>query len=225
MSAKRPIDKQAQDALNRRLAVAINAFKMDEAKRLLKDGADPNYRQTCGEPLLVFVASFLDPASVQTLIEYGADVQAHDIHGVTPLEVALDNAEFDNAHLLIKHGADLNFQMVGGGSIPPFAAAIIADRMHKSTLRTEFILQYSHAIDFDVVFQYERKPACTIVDVVEHFLQACNDSQRPYVAELHAILVKRIADQRAAQQEARMKEVRKQHRDSMRKRNNPKFKL
>jgi ankyrin repeat protein len=45
---------------------------------------------------------------VETLIAEGAELDARDSHGVTPLQLAVASGAFWNAKLLIEHGADVN---------------------------------------------------------------------------------------------------------------------
>jgi hypothetical protein len=63
-----------------------------------------------------------DVARVKKLLEKGADVNARDVSGWTPLHEAALNGRFGIAELLIKHGADLNAKN-GDGSTPLHIAA------------------------------------------------------------------------------------------------------
>ena len=220
---KKPLSPQAQDMLNRRLAVAVNGGRLDEVRQLLKDGANPNFRQAWDEPLISFAAAFDTIAMVKLLIDHGADVRACDKDGMTPLENALESAQFDSAELLIKHGADINQQMVKGQTIPPFAAAIIADRIHSSDERTEFVLK--HMPDLSLRFTHNKVENQTIGDVLASYLQNANLRQRPVVQILQDMLRKHTEALRVAEEEARMKKVRTKRQNDLRKGRDGRFKL
>ncbi len=212
-----------QDALNRRLVVAINGFMLDEARRLLKEGADPNYRQVGDEPLISFAAGYDTPAVVQLLLDHGADIHVYDKAGQTPLGNALENAEFDSALLLMKHGADINQQPVKGESVPPFAVGIIADRYYQTTERTEFILQ--HAPDLFMTFTHNKQKGCTVAQAMASFLESCDDRHRDIIVELCQKIDTAIANSEQVQAEARMKVLRDKHQSDLRRKSNGKFKL
>lgn len=221
--SKKPITPQAQDMLNRRLAVAVNGGRLDEVRQLLKEGANPNFRQAWDEPLISFAAAFDTIEMVQLLIDHGADVRACDKDGMTPLENALESGLLDIAELLIKHGADINQQMVAGETIPPFAAAIIADRIHSSDERTEFVLK--HMPDLTLRFTHNKIEGQTIEDVLAAYAQTANLRQRPVVQILQDMLRKHSEALHVAQEEARMKKVRTKRQNDLRKGRDGRFKL
>lgn len=221
--SKKPITPQAQDMLNRRLAVAVNGGRLDEVRQLLKEGANPNFRQAWDEPLISFAAAFDTIEMVQLLIDHGADVRACDKDGMTPLENALESGLLDTAELLIKHGADINQQMVAGETVPPFAAAIIADRIHSSYERTEFVLK--HMPDLTLRFTHNKIEGQTIEDVLAAYAQTANLRQRPVVQILQDMLRKHSEALRVAQEEARMKKVRSKRQNDLRKGRDGRFKL
>lgn len=220
---KPPLTPQAQDMLNRRLAVAVNGGRLDEVRQLLKEGANPNFRQAWDEPLVSFAAAFDTIEMVQLLIDFGADVRACDKDGLTPLENALESSQFDTAELLIKHGADLNHQMVKGETIPAFAAAIIADRVHKGDERTEFVLK--HTPDLSLTFTHNKVEGQTIFDVLASYLQTANLRERPVVKILQDMLNKHTEALRIAAEEAQMKKVRTKRQNDLRKGRDGRFKL
>lgn len=216
---QKPISPQAQKILNHRLTVAVNGGHLDETRQLLKDGADPNFREAGEEPLISFAAEFDAPVMVQLLIDYGADVTACDEKGVTPLKNALICAHFDTAALLMKHGADLNQQMIPGVTIPPLATALLADRSHNSTDRTEFVLR--HAPDLDTLFTYGDKEGCSIVGVMESYLETGHIRQRPVVQ----LILDMLNVARAAAEDARVKDARAKCHNDLRQRRDKRFKL
>ncbi len=141
-----------QEALNSRLYIAVNGYLLDDIRRLLAEGADPNYSKGKEECVLSFAAAYTTPAIVQTLIDHGAVVDVCDSEGLTPLARALETAEFDNARVLLRNGANLSHQEVAGVTAPPFAVAILADILQNTTVRTEFVLEHAPdlAASFDI---------------------------------------------------------------------------
>lgn len=220
---KKPLSKHDQDMINRRLAIALNSGRIDEVRALLQNGADASYRQTGEEPLLSFAAAFDSIEMVALLIEYGADVHACDKAGVTPLECALESAQFDSALLLMKHGASLNFQMVKGTTLPTFAAAILADHSHNSEERTEFVL--AHGVDLGLRFTHGKREDCTIVEVLADYTETAHIRKRPVAKALKEMLERHIEAQKRAEEEARMKELRTKRQSDLRKKGNGKYKL
>ncbi len=215
--------RQEQDMLNRRLAIALNSGRIDEVRQFLRDGADASFRQTGEEPLLSFAAAFDSVEMVALLIEYGADVHACDKDGVTPLECALESAQFDSALLLMKHGASLNQQKIKGVTIPPFAAAILADHSHNSVERTEFVL--AHAPDLGLRFTRGTQVDCTVRDVIADYIETAHIRKRPVAKMICDLLDAHIDAQRRAAVDARMKKLRDKQQGEMRRKGNGKYKL
>ena len=214
---------QQQDMLNRRLAVAVCGFKLDEVKQLLRDGADPNYRQSGDEPLLSFAAQFDTPDVVELLIHHGADVNACDKAGVTPLHCALDMAELDNARVLIKHGADINHQMVVGQTPPPWVAALDGDRLAPASVRTRFVL--SHAPDFSLTFDHHDTKGMTAHMLLGLFRGSATPKNRDAIEEC-AHMVDGYIEERARQAEQlRIDAARRQWLDGVQRKPGRKFKL
>jgi ankyrin repeat protein len=80
----------------------------EEAVRtLLEAGADPNVKARGNFPLHEAVrGDWGSPTSVRVLLEYGAEVDARDDQGWTPLMAAADGGELDCIWLLLAAGAD-----------------------------------------------------------------------------------------------------------------------
>jgi len=111
---------------------AIEAGNGDLAELLISKGADVNIKNNSGQTPLdsalshnhkgiveLLIAkgaegsihtavSFGDVNDVRRCLERGADVNAKDKDGQTPLHVAADNKRKDVAELLLSHGADIN---------------------------------------------------------------------------------------------------------------------
>lgn len=74
---------------------------LDQLKRWLKEGADPNDE-------LSNAATAGDVVRVRYLLEHGADVDTRDDEGYTPLLTAVKTRYNDLTRFLIQHGADVN---------------------------------------------------------------------------------------------------------------------
>lgn len=76
-------------------------------RALLEAGADPNLKAKGGYPLHEAVhGDWGSPIAVRLLLEYGAEVDARDENGQTPLMVAADHGELECIWLLLQAGAD-----------------------------------------------------------------------------------------------------------------------
>jgi ankyrin repeat protein len=79
------------------------------AKLLLNAGAKPNAAVLTGETVLMRAAHAGDLATVEALLEHGANIGAKEpVRHQTALMWALGENNTDVAKLLIKHGADIN---------------------------------------------------------------------------------------------------------------------
>ena len=63
---------------------------------------------------LLWAAHWDDLEAVETLLEAGADPNAADDHGVTPLMRACENASVEVTRALLEAGADANAAQTGG---------------------------------------------------------------------------------------------------------------
>lgn len=87
---------------------AILSGHLEEARRLVLNGADPNEQDRYGYTPLIEAIIVEETALVQFLIEHGARVNDDDIAGCTPLHWAADYALYGIMEMLLKHGADPN---------------------------------------------------------------------------------------------------------------------
>lgn len=77
---------------------------------LLRLGAEPNYRDWMdGYTALMLASSTFDAEIIKMMVEAGADLNARDIYGRTPLHYALSSGA-ENVRALIEMGADVNAQ-------------------------------------------------------------------------------------------------------------------
>jgi ankyrin repeat protein len=88
-----------------------NAAKM---KRLLKQGADPNSKNTPGMTALMTAAASGKGDACKLLIENGADVNLKDIYGETALHAAASKGDAKVCRLLAENGADMDWRDMYG---------------------------------------------------------------------------------------------------------------
>lgn len=75
-------------------------------KMLAKSLVDVTYNDARGRQCLHYAVKNFSVAVVSKLIEAGADVNAADLEGITPLMAALDRNDLDMVRLLLYSGAD-----------------------------------------------------------------------------------------------------------------------
>ncbi|XP_029384289.1 ankyrin repeat domain-containing protein 61 isoform X2 [Echeneis naucrates] len=120
----------------------INAQRKAEAcLQLLWDhGADIN-AQVEGESwatALHLSVRYAVPSAVQILASYGADVNAVDSSGMTPLHMAAGILHTDITAILIRQGADINKGVKSTGRTPLHLAAVATAMKSTETLECDF---------------------------------------------------------------------------------------
>jgi ankyrin repeat protein len=101
----------------------------------LREGVDPNSKTTNGEPLLLLAAS-VDGGEkvVRLMLDAGADVDARDGSGNTPLIASAADDRIKIVQLLIDRGADVNARNRDGDTPLTNAACWGAERVTKLLL-------------------------------------------------------------------------------------------
>nr|WP_231572040.1 ankyrin repeat domain-containing protein [Vibrio rotiferianus] len=99
-------------------------------RALLESGMDPDQRET-DRTLIYKVPELRDNDSLKLLVEFGADVNARDRLGQTPLFDFI-NVSFDEALYLLDHGAD-PFVMDRSGMTTAYSVQDELKNMDKST--------------------------------------------------------------------------------------------
>jgi ankyrin repeat protein len=103
-----------------RLVEAVRNRDAVRAQTLLAERADPNVRQPDGATALHWAAQWDDVATVDLLIRAGAEINATNDYGVTPLAVACQNGSSTSATVvekLLKAGANPNAALPSGETV------------------------------------------------------------------------------------------------------------
>jgi hypothetical protein len=128
--------------LGEELSAMVGVGDVQEAKRLLDEGADVNARTESGYTPLHWAAKFGYTEAASLLLERGADVNARKEDGSTPLSFAAMEGQTETAELLIERGADVNAR-TESGSTPLRIAAIGTEGVlgHAETAETAELLR------------------------------------------------------------------------------------
>jgi ankyrin repeat protein len=111
--------------------------RIAELQASLADGVDPNVADSQGFTPLHFAAQSLRPEATKLLIDAGADLEARNKFGATPLLVAMGNARDDDHGVVgipLEAGADPDAQNNAGVS-PRSLADLVANYDLKRYLR------------------------------------------------------------------------------------------
>ena len=94
-----------------RLWNAARNNRINEAKTLIQNGANVNFRGPSNTTPLHPASAFSDLELVQYLVEHGADINARNDIGNTPLIFAVTGGKLANAKYLIDMGANVNARL------------------------------------------------------------------------------------------------------------------
>jgi ankyrin repeat protein/mRNA-degrading endonuclease RelE of RelBE toxin-antitoxin system len=112
-------EQEKQKILGPQLLAACVAGKMQQVRRLLKDGADPNSMYAVNEmgstPLHI-ATSHDSLEMVKLLVEHGADMEARDHQGNTPFFFACVPKENSIMEYMLDQGANINMRTAQGGT-------------------------------------------------------------------------------------------------------------
>ena len=129
-----PTDREGRSSIH------YQAFEgpIEDLARSLEDGVDPGLADRGGFTPLHFAAQHLDPDRVRLLIAHGADVNAQNRFGATPVIVALMNAREDDhgvIGVLLDAGADIDITTVAGVSARELAEDSMRADLYRKFLR------------------------------------------------------------------------------------------
>ena len=94
-------------------AVDRKSGALEITRFFLKEGANPNFKNEFGDTALHDASYHSDPAVVEELLKYGADVNASGEQEATPLHIAEDPSVIK---ILLQYGADMNALSKGGNT-------------------------------------------------------------------------------------------------------------
>lgn len=119
VSDANPADSEKCDieVINNKLVTAVTEGNEKRVKKLLEKGADANYFDDSGSPLLINAVRQDRINIVRLLLDYGADPNSRNFfHGSqTALHYAVINGNLDMVFLLVdQYGIDLNLKDVNG---------------------------------------------------------------------------------------------------------------
>ena len=97
-----------EENLNARLLKAVLAVNLDEINRLIKAGADVNFKDPNGVALIIFATGRNELEIVKLLIENNADINARSNKGITALILAAGKGNEKIVDALISGGANVN---------------------------------------------------------------------------------------------------------------------
>ena len=109
------------------LRAAVGAKNVKQVRKLLKRGADPNTKDTdsYATPMLGKVAGEGDNLEIaQALVEAGANLEAGNSQGASPLTLSTLDGHLEIAKYLLQHGA--NIEANGFAGLTPLMCAASA---------------------------------------------------------------------------------------------------
>src|SRR5438309_2000130 len=102
---------------------------VDAVKVLIAHGADVKFKESeRGQTALMWAAAEGNTATVEELVEHGADLHAKTKGGLTPLLFAVREGRIDTVKALLKAGADVNETWAAGrgAGIAGISAMVLA---------------------------------------------------------------------------------------------------
>jgi ankyrin repeat protein len=94
---------------------AVKAGKVVEVKEILEDGADPNAADGVGQTALINAAGYNQVGCMEALGEAGADLDKANVHGDTPLMMAMYKGHCHALSWLLRQGANWRLNQGRGG--------------------------------------------------------------------------------------------------------------
>lgn len=189
------MEQYAGDTLSEQLINATKSRDEEAVRYLLGAGADANTMAMDGEPLLVYAAAYCKPTMVAAFLDAGAVPDFIGEAKDTPFSGAIAFGKFENAEVLLKAGAKIDFQPDGVLSKTPLFYAVVSDFTAQETARTLFLLE--RGADTSREMTFTGLPRGTVMD----YLRTVDGSHAEAAKEVLNAIDKFAAD-KVAQAEA-----------------------
>ncbi len=181
----------------------INATKSGDVERMraaLTAGGDPDVISAC-EPLVCFAAgsSAFELDVLETLLDAGANPNQPDEWGTSALTYAVNKGKWLRVGVLIKAGADINFQHEKGISKTALFHAVMLDLQRGDTTYTSCVLGFRPDVSLKMAMGDLSK--CKTVGEHLQELRKIDPAKASLMDELHA-LIREYAEQNPPPQEA-----------------------
>ena len=105
----------------KRLFDAIKKIDLEEVELAIENGADMRAKEGLDNPLLFFIRKFPMCTRnglliVESMINKGADINAQNLEGKTPLISMVEEGSLDGVKMLLRHGALVDCQDISGNT-------------------------------------------------------------------------------------------------------------
>lgn len=112
--------------LHKALLVPTNQPSVTGVAYLLKIGLDPNEKDCYGNTPLHYAARLKNVELINKLLEAGANVDAENLDGITPLRESMRSNPVSRevVEIFLNHGADVKRKNINGSSISEYARTI-----------------------------------------------------------------------------------------------------
>lgn len=195
----------------------INATRAGDVQRMraaLQVGANPD-AVASDQPLVCFAAhaDICGDDALGVLLQAGADPNQPDYyHGqdderiLSAFSFAVIKCKWRRADMLIKSGADVDFQQQKGVSMTALFHAIRVDLMRNETTRTACVLNFKPDVSLHMLTNGVLPKACTVIEYLQHRQQQEPDKQAA-IGQLLAMIARNAVSVAAATDLAQAREA------------------
>ncbi|RYP69418.1 hypothetical protein DL769_005272 [Monosporascus sp. CRB-8-3] len=175
------------------LLAAVESRNHKMMEQLLDRGVSPNLGPHAH--ILNQAISHHDVESIRLLLLFGAEVNAADSRGTTPLYLAVEESFLEGVNILLKYGADPNLT-AGHGAETPLSAAIVEDKFTIARLLLAYGGDVSHVMgegDTLLMTAIKQKRLKRIIDLLlDYGSDANTKNNRGHTPLFEAIQTQRI---------------------------------